>query len=109
MVGTINAITGRGVDYYKSLAANASTAVSPPNVFGGVLVLNPAPPSTSTTLTPTSTATATSTLTGTGTTTGTATGSGTATPSTTATAGAGVKRASFVGVVGVAVAALVVA
>lgn len=115
MFGTINAVTGKGIDNYKILAANASTAVSPPAVFGGALVLNPAPPNSSTTLTSTSTATATSTstLTGTGTGTrtgtGTATGSGTTPPTTTATGGAGVKGASFVGVVGVVVAALVMA
>jgi hypothetical protein len=109
MVGTINAVTGRGIDFYKSLAANATTAVSPLNVFGGVLVLNPAPPNTSTTATSTSTSTGAGTATGTGTTTETTTGSGTAPPTTTATAGAGAKGASFVGVVGVVVAALVIA
>jgi hypothetical protein len=117
MFGTINAVTDRGIDFYKSLAANATTAVSPPSVFGGVLVLNPAPPNTSTTSTSTSattatltsTSTGTETTTGTGTTTGTTTGSGTAPPTTTATAGAGAKGVSFVGVVGAVVAALVMA
>ncbi|KAK1836896.1 hypothetical protein QBC39DRAFT_326322 [Podospora conica] len=112
MVGTINAAEARGVDFYKALAANASTAVSPPRVFGGQLVLSPPPPNSSTTLTSTSTAsasTSTLTATSTATATGTASRSGTASATATATAGAGAKGASFAGVVGVVVAALVFA